>query len=89
MVKNLPTNAGDKRDVGSIPGSGRYSGEGNDNPLQYACLGNPMDRGACQITLHGVAESNMTWLATKQACMCLVDIETPQSIVILILLGTY
>ena len=43
MVKNLPANAGD---TGSIPGSGRSPGEGNDNPLQYYCLENPMDRGA-------------------------------------------
>ena len=44
------------RGVGSIPGSGRYSGEGNGNPLQYFCLGNPMDREAWQATVHGVAE---------------------------------
>ena len=48
LVKNLPANAGDTRDVGSIPGSGRSSGEGNGNPLQYFCLGNPMDRRAWQ-----------------------------------------
>ena len=42
-VKNLPANAGD---AGPIPGSGRPPGEGNGNPLQYSCLGNPMDRGA-------------------------------------------
>ena len=46
VVKNPPANAGDARDVGSIPGSGRFSGEGNSNPLQYSCLRNPMDRGA-------------------------------------------
>ena len=46
MVKNLPVNAGDIRDVGSIPGSGRSPGEGNGKPLQYSCLENPMDRGA-------------------------------------------
>ena len=46
VVKNLPTNAGDTRDVGLIPGSRRAPGEGNGNPLQYSCLGNPMDRGA-------------------------------------------
>ena len=46
MVKNLPTNAGDIRDKGSIPGSGRSSGEGHGNPLQYPCLENPMDTGA-------------------------------------------
>jgi len=42
MVKNLPANAGDIRDVGSIPGSGRSPGEEHGNPLQYACLENPM-----------------------------------------------
>ena len=43
VVKTLPVNAGD---AGSVPGSGRSPGEGNSNPLQYSCLGNPMDRGA-------------------------------------------
>ena len=43
MVKNPPANA---RDAGLIPGSGRYPGEGHGNPLQYSCLGNPIDRGA-------------------------------------------
>ena len=47
-------NAGD---LGSIPGSGRSPGEGNGNPLQYYCLENPMDRGAWQATVHGVAKS--------------------------------
>ena len=46
MVKNLPAIAGDARDSGSIPGSGKSHGGGNGNPLQYSCLGNPMDRGA-------------------------------------------
>jgi len=46
VVKNLPTYAGDIRDKGSIPGSGRSSGEGHGNPLQCPCLENPMDRGA-------------------------------------------
>ena len=55
VVKNLPVNAGDKEDMGSIPGLGRSPGEGN--PLLYACLGNPMDRGARQATVHGVAMS--------------------------------
>ena len=45
MVKNLPTNAEDARDVGSIPESGRSPGIGNGNPLQYSCLENSMDRG--------------------------------------------
>ena len=58
LVKNLPANAGD---AGLIPGSGRSAGEGNDNPLQYSCLGNPMGRGARQAIVHGVAkESNPT-----------------------------
>ena len=58
MLKNLPANAGD---TGSIPGSGRSPGEANGNPLQHSCLGNPMNRGAWQATVHGVAkESDMT-----------------------------
>ena len=61
MVKNLPTNAGDIRDVGSIPRSGRSSGGGQGNTLQYSCLDNPMDRGAWQATVHGVAELDMTF----------------------------
>ena len=48
MVKNLPANAGDIRDVGSIPGLGRSPGGGHGNPLQYSCLRNPMDRRAWQ-----------------------------------------
>ena len=56
-VKNLPANAGD---AGLIPGSGRSAGEGNGNPFQYSCLVNPMDRGAWQAIVHGVAkESDM------------------------------
>ena len=56
--QNLSANA---RDVGSIPGSRRSPGEGNDSPFQYSCLGNPMDRGAWWGIVHGVAkESDMT-----------------------------
>ena len=57
MVKNLTFTAGDARDVGSIPGLRRCPGEGNGNPLQYSCLGNPKDRGACQSIVHGVAKN--------------------------------
>ena len=57
MVKNLPVNAGDIRDVGSIPGLERSPGGGHGNPLQYSCLENPMDRGAWQATVHSVAKS--------------------------------
>ena len=46
VVKNLPANKGDAGDVGSMPGSGKSSGERNGNPLQYSCLGYPMDQGA-------------------------------------------
>ena len=57
MIKKLPANEGDIRDVGSIPGSGRSLREGHGNPLQYSCLENPMDRGAWWATVHGVAKS--------------------------------
>ena len=60
MVKNQPATAGDTGDAGSIPESGRAPGEGNGNPLQYSCLGNPMGRGAWWATVHGVAESDTT-----------------------------
>jgi len=56
VVKNLPASAGHTRDKDSVPGSGRPPGEGNGNPLQYSCLGNPMDRGAWWATVHGVTE---------------------------------
>ena len=59
MVKNPPANAGDIRDAGSIPGSGRSPGGGNGNLLQYSCLENPMDRGAWQATVHRVTKSRM------------------------------
>ena len=57
VVKNPPTDAGDIRDVGLIPGSGRSSGGGHGSPLQYSCLENPMDREAQGSTVHGVAKS--------------------------------
>ena len=55
VVKNPTANAGD---VGSVPGLGRSPGEGRGNPLQYSCLGNPVDRGACRATVHGVAKES-------------------------------
>ena len=54
VVKNLPANAGD---MGLIPGLGRSPGEGNGNPLQYSCLGNPMDREAWRAAVPGVTKS--------------------------------
>ena len=60
VVKNPSANVGDVRDMGSNPGSGRSPGEGNGNPLQYSCLENPMDRGAWQATVYGMAQLGMT-----------------------------
>ena len=57
VVKNQPTSTGD---VGLIPRWGRSPGGGDDNPLQYSCLGSPMDRGAWQAVVHGVIESDTT-----------------------------
>ena len=57
VVKNMPANAGDARDMGLIPGSERFPGKGRGNPLQYFCLENLMDRGAWQATVHRVAKS--------------------------------
>ena len=59
MVKNLPVNAGDLRDVGLMPGWGRSPEGGHGNPLQYSYLENPMDRRAWRTIVHGVAKSWM------------------------------
>jgi len=56
VVKNLPANAGDIRNAGSIPGLGRFPAGGHDSPLQYSCLENPMDRGTWWATVHMVAK---------------------------------
>ena len=63
VVKNLPTNAGDTRDMGLIPGLGRSPGGGHGNPLQHSWLENPMDRGAWRATVHKVTKS---WTQLKQ-----------------------
>ena len=55
VVKNLPANEGDE---GLISGSGRFPGEGNGHPPKYSCLGNPMDRGDWQATVHGVTKES-------------------------------
>ena len=57
VIKNPLANAGDERDEGSIPGLGRSSGGRNGNPLQYSCLGNPMDRGASWAAVHEVTKT--------------------------------
>ena len=63
MTKNPPASAGDIREAGLIPGLGLSLGGGHGNLPQYFCLDNPMDRGALQATIHGVAES---WTRLKQ-----------------------
>ena len=63
VVKNLPVNARNTRDVDLIPGSGRSPGVGNGNPLQYSCLENPRDRGPWWAAVYGVAQS---WARLKQ-----------------------
>ena len=60
VVKNLPANARDIRDAGSIPVLGQLPGEGNGNPLQYSYLENPMDRGAWQATVHKFTKESDT-----------------------------
>ena len=60
VVKNLPANAGDIRNIGLIPGLGKSPGGGHGNPLQYSCLENPVDRGAWQAVAHRVTELDMT-----------------------------
>ena len=59
VVKKLPANTRDTRDMGSIPGSGRCPGGGHGNPLQYSCLEDPLDRGDCQATVHRFAKSQI------------------------------
>ena len=69
VVKNLSINAGDIRDVGLIPGTGRSPG-GHGNPLQYSCQENPMDRGVWQATIHRVTRSGtLKWFRTH-ICIC-------------------
>ena len=69
IVKIPPANAGDAKGAGLIPVSGRSPGEGNGSPLQYSCLGNPMDRGAWWATIHGVTKS-WTRLSTNICKYC-------------------
>ena len=72
-VKNLPANAGETRNLGSIPGLGRSPEGGHGNPPQYSCLENPMDRGAWQTAVHGVTRvghdgSNLTCMHNGTRC---------------------
>ena len=78
VVKNLPTNAGDTRDVSLIPGLGRSPRLGNGNHLQYSCLQNSMDRGAWRATSHGVAKSQDTmggWAQIKLQVALFTELE--------------
>ena len=81
VVKNPPANAGDIWDMGSIPGSGIFSGEGHGNPLQYSCLENPMDRGAWWPTVHRVVKSWtwLKWLSTEPSTVAGVSHDTSQN----------
>ena len=77
VVKNLSANAGDIRDVDSMPRSGRSSGGGHSNPLQYSCLENPMDRGTWMGTVHSVAksETQLKQLSIQPQCLKKVNRE--------------
>ena len=77
MVKNLPANAGDMRDTGSVPESERSPGRGHCYLLQYSCLANPMDRGAWRATLHRVTKS---WTQLKRISRhtCIIIILRPK-----------
>ena len=76
VVKNPPANAGDVRDLGLIPGSGRAPGAGNGNPLEYSCLENPMDRGTWRsiVSPQGCTELNMTEV-TQHTCIPFIGAE--------------
>ena len=65
MVKNPPANTGDAGDMSSIPGVERSPGGGHGNPLEYSCLENPIDKGACQGSCQGVARVGLSDLVTK------------------------
>jgi len=71
VVKKPPAKAGD---TSSIPSLGRSSGEANGNPLHYSCLGNPMDRRAWQVTVHGVGKKGWTGLNNETAKITTKDV---------------
>ena len=75
MGKKPPAKAGDARDAGSIPGSGRCPGEGHGNPLQYSYLENPMNRGAWRAIVHGVTKSQ-TQLSVHAHCLLAAEAIT-------------
>ena len=81
VVKNPPANAGDIRDMDSIPGSGRSPGGDHGNPLQYSCLENPMDRGAWRDTIQRVAKSwtRLKPLSTHVHAVNMSDVSTSRA----------
>ena len=85
VVKNPPANAGDAGDESWIPGSGRWPGGRNGNPIQYSCLENSMDRGAWWATIHGVAKSQTQLVFI---CMCWFNFRNPNKHKILIFFFT-
>ena len=74
MGKNPPAKKGDTRDMGSVPGSGRFRGRGNSNPLQYSSLENSMDRGVWWAIVHKVEKS---W--TRQKYFCTMRLSSPRA----------
>ena len=80
MTKNLPANAGD---VGLLPEAGRSPGEGNGSPLQYSCLGNPMNRGAWQARVHRVTKESVVTSYKQQDW----DLKTTHSVILLNQIG--
>ena len=78
VVKNLPVNAGDTRDTGSTPGSGRSPGVGNGHPLQFSCLENPMDRGTQWATVHGGHKETDTTEATQHTYIYILTTSSNQ-----------
>ena len=76
MVKNPPANAGDERETGLIPGSGRSPGGGNGNPLQCSCLENPVDGGVWWATVHGVTKS---WTRLSDFALSSPEVYTSSS----------
>ena len=76
VVKNLPANVGDTRDMRSIPGSGRSPGEGHGNPLHHSCLGNPMDRGAWRAIVPSVTknQTGLKRLSTHTRIVVITDV---------------
>ena len=79
VVENLPASAGDVRDTGSVPESGKSPGGGHGNPLQYSCLENPLDREAWQATVHRVAELDTTEVTWHAPTHMLSTVRCPPS----------